>query len=165
MARPTSPSPSSAVIVVSCCCARTAPRKFSLQFPHLYRRQEQLDGCDNPGIPCRARLHGAALARGKFRPSAILFGATIIGCSIALPLVVGFGLKGMGVAVPWRPPAGSLGGAIVGNWLFLAVLILTAYGLGRLALYTIPRRRAVDSLPPARPPNDLSSLRYAFRWK
>ena len=89
-----------------------------------------------------AMTHGAALAREKSGPSPIIIGATIIGCSIAFPILAGFGLKSRGLPVPWREPAGSLAGAVIGNWLILAVLIVVTYGLAKLISRVTSRRAA-----------------------
>ena len=75
--------------------------------------------------------YGIALSRYRVGPKEVGGGAAIIMACVAVPLLVGFGIKAVGLPVPWRPPAliGGIPLSIVFSWLLFAALIL----LGLLA--------------------------------
>ena len=85
---------------------------------------------------------GISMTNKPFRAAHVLLGALIIGMASAVPLLVGFGLKALGVGVPWRGPSGDVLAPGLFTWILLAGLILVGQGLGKLVKRVIGRPQA-----------------------
>ncbi len=97
-----------------------------------------------------AVFYGGWLARRPFCLGEVLLATGVLSVAMALPLLVGFGLKGAGVHIPWRLPEfeGRLWINVVFSWLYLFLLIGMSFSIARLVLSFFHRPKHVPEPGP-----------------